>query len=49
MYKTGDIVRVKSDVQDELTGIFMENWQGRVIDFANDAATGEPLVCVCCF
>jgi hypothetical protein len=46
MYKAGDVVRVKSDVQDELTGIFMENWQGRVIDFANDAATGEPLVCV---
>lgn len=46
MYKIGDVVKIKSGVQDELTGIFMENWQGRVIEHSTDAETGEALVCV---
>lgn len=46
MYKIGDVVKVKSGVQDELTGIFMDNWQGRVIEHANDAESNEALVCV---
>lgn len=46
MYKLGDIVKVKGGVQDELTGIFMENWQGRIVEHSTDAETGEDLVCV---